>query len=28
VTIDLEITVNDRPHATKRWTESIPRRLL
>lgn len=28
VTIDLEITVNDRPHATKRWTESIPRNLL
>jgi hypothetical protein len=28
VTIDLELTVNDRPHATKRWVESIPRRLL
>lgn len=28
VTIDLEITVNDRPHATRRWTESIPRDLL
>jgi hypothetical protein len=28
VTIDLEITVNDRPHASRRWTESIPRNLL
>jgi hypothetical protein len=28
VTIDLELRVNDRPHATRRWVESFPRRLL
>ena len=28
VTIDLEIRVNDRVHATRRWSESIERRLL
>jgi hypothetical protein len=28
VTIDLEIRVNDAVHATRRWTRSIPRRLL
>jgi hypothetical protein len=28
VTIDLEIRVNDAVHATRRWTESIERRLL
>lgn len=28
VSIDLEVTVDGAPHATRRWTESIPRRLL
>ena len=28
VTIDLEVTINDRAHAMRRWTESIPRNLL
>lgn len=28
VTIDLEVTVDGTVHATRRWTESIPRRLL
>jgi hypothetical protein len=28
VTIDLRITVNGAQHATRRWTRSIPRRLL
>jgi uncharacterized protein len=28
VTIDLEVTVDGAVHATRRWTESIPRRLL
>jgi predicted acyl esterase len=28
VTIDLELRVNDAVHATRRWTQSIPRRLL
>ncbi len=28
VSIDLEVRVNNAPHFTKRWTESIPRRLL
>ena len=28
VTIDLEVTVDDAVHATRRWTESIPRQLL
>lgn len=28
VTIDLDIRVNDRPHATRRWVESFPRQLL
>jgi putative CocE/NonD family hydrolase len=28
VTIDLELRVNDRPHASRRWVQSFPRRLL
>jgi putative CocE/NonD family hydrolase len=28
VTIDLEVTVDGAPYANRRWTESIPRRLL
>ena len=28
VTIDLAVTIDDHVHATRRWTESIPRRLL
>jgi hypothetical protein len=28
VTIDLVVTVDGQPHATGRWAESIPRRLL
>jgi len=28
ITIDLDVRINDRPHATRRWVESFPRRLL
>ena len=28
VTIDLDIRINDRPHASRRWVESFPRALL
>jgi hypothetical protein len=28
VVIDLAVTVNDVPHHTRRWVESIPRALL
>ena len=28
VTIDLELRVNDAVHATRRWTQTIPRNLL
>jgi len=28
VTIDLDVRINDRPHASRRWVESFPRELL
>ena len=28
ITIDLEVRVNDAPHFSKRWVESVPRELL
>ena len=28
VTIDLDVRINDRPHASRRWVESFPRALL